>query len=45
MIAASVIIKSKYHHISATVGPTATKYGMLAQFDAPDHSVWKIGPQ
>jgi len=35
---------SKYRHISATVGPIATKFGTLTQFDALDHSVSKIGP-
>jgi len=37
--------KSKYRHISAPVGVIASKFGMLMQFDPPDHSVSKIGPQ
>jgi len=43
MITASVILKSRNITIiiSATVGPTATKYGMLAQFDPPDLSVFE----
>jgi len=36
--------KSKYRHISALVGPIATKFGTLTQFDPLDHSVLKIGP-
>jgi len=36
--------KSKNRHISPTVGPIATKFGTLAQFDLPDHTVWKIDP-
>ena len=35
---------STYRHISAMVGPTATKFGTLTQFDPLDHSVLKIGP-
>jgi len=46
MIAASIVFeKLKYRHISATVGPIATKFGRLTQFDPLDYSVWKIGPQ
>jgi len=30
--------KSKNLHISATIGPIATKFSTLAQFDPPDHS-------
>ena len=37
--------KSKYRHISATVGPIATKFGTLTQFDPLNYSVSKIGPQ
>jgi len=37
--------KSKYRHISATVGPIAMTFGTLTQFDPLGHSVWKIGPQ
>jgi len=36
--------KSKYRHISATVGPIATKFGTLTQFDPLDHSLSKVGP-
>jgi len=37
--------KSKYHYIlAAMVGPIATKFGTLTQFDPLDHSVSKIGP-
>jgi len=36
--------KSKYHHISAMLGPIAMTFGTLTQFDPPDHSVSKIGP-
>jgi len=32
--------KSKYRHISVTVG-----LGTLTQFDTPDYSISKIGPQ
>jgi len=44
--------KSKNRHISATVGPIATKFGTLVQFDPRDHSqscnvdatyIWAIG--
>jgi len=41
----AILEKSKNRHISATVGPIATKFGMMTQFDPLDHSVWKIGPQ
>jgi len=37
--------KSKYRHISATVGDIASKYGTLTQFDPLDHYDLKIGPQ
>jgi len=37
--------KSKYCHISATVGAIASKFGTLTQFDPPDYSILKIGPQ
>jgi len=37
--------KSKNRHISATVRAIASKFGTLTQFDPPDHSVSKIGPQ
>jgi len=36
--------KSKNRHISATVGPIATKFGTLTQFDHLDHSVSKTWP-
>jgi len=36
--------KSENRHISATVRPIATKFGMLTPFEPLDHSVWKIGP-
>ena len=36
--------KSKYRHMRATVGPFATKFGTLTQFDPFNHSVSKIGP-
>jgi len=41
---AAILKKSKNRHISATVGPIATKFGRLTQFDPLDHSVSKIGP-
>jgi len=37
--------KSKYRHISATVGAIASKFGKLTQFDPLGHSVSKVGPQ
>ena len=43
MAAAAILEKSKNRHISAMVGPIATKFGMLTQFDPLDHSVSKIG--
>jgi len=36
--------KSKYRYISAMVGPFATKFGTLMQFDPLDHSFCKNGP-
>jgi len=41
---AAILEKSKNSHISARVGPIATKFVTLTQFDPLDHSVWKIGP-
>jgi len=41
------IEKSPYpenRHISATVGPIATKFVTLAQFDPLGHSLSKTGP-
>jgi len=43
LAAAAILKKSKNRHISATVGPIATKFGTLTQFDPLDHSVSKIG--
>jgi len=36
--------KSKNRHISATVGPIATKFGTLMQFDPLGHSFEKSAP-
>jgi len=48
MMAATVkcrhLKNSKYRHISVMVGPIATKFGTLTQFDPLDHSFLKIGP-
>jgi len=35
---AAILEKSKNHHISATVWPISTKFGMVTQFDALDRS-------
>ena len=42
---AAILKNRKTRHSSAMVGPIATKFGMLTQFDPVDNAVSKIGPR